>query len=114
MHDAAVAATVLARTGIAPVSTVLAGSPPAAHQALGSPATVAVVDSPTSDSRGTAGHLWTVCLAVLAAALAMLLAVLLPHLRLVARLALPRVRGRLRSLRPPRPPDLSELCLLRI
>ena len=33
MHDAAVAATVVA--GIAPVGTVLADSPPAAHQAIG-------------------------------------------------------------------------------
>jgi hypothetical protein len=43
-----------------------------------------------------------------------LLAALLPHLRSVARLALPRVRARLRFPSPPRPPDLSALCLLRI
>ena len=96
------------------VGTVLADSPPEAHQTLGSPGTVAVADSPSSDSHGTAGHLWTLCLAVLAAALAVLLAVLLPHLRIVARLALPLAQARLRSLSPLRPPDLSELCLLRI
>ena len=99
--------------GIAPVGTVLADSPPAAHQATGSPAAVAA-DSPLSDSHQTAGHLWTVCLAVLAAALAVLLAVLLPHPVLTARLALTRARAQLRSLTPARPPDLSELCLLRI
>ena len=114
MHGAAVAATVVAATDIAPVVTVLADTAPAAHPASGSPAAAAVADSPLSDSHGTAGHLWTVCLAVLAAALAVLLAVLLPHPGLLARLALPRVRDRLRSLTPARPPDLSQLCLLRI
>jgi len=112
MHGAAVAATVVAATDIAPIVTVLADTAPAAHPASGSPA--AGVDSPPSDSHGVAGHLWTVCLAVLAAALAVLLAVLLPHPGLLARLALPRMRARLRSLSPLRPPDLSELCLLRI
>lgn len=114
MHDAAAAATVVPGAGIVPVGAALAGPPSAAHQAVGAPATATPADRPSSDSHGTAGHLWTVCLAVLAAALAVLLAVLLPHLRLVARLALPRMRAWLRSLSPPRPPDLSELCLLRI
>ena len=113
MHDAAVAATVVAGAGIAPAGTALTDSPPAAHPAVGAVA-VTVADIPSSDSHGTAGHLWTVCLAVLAAALAVLLAVLLPRFALVARLALLRVRPRLRSLSRPRPPDLSELCLLRI
>jgi hypothetical protein len=114
LHDVPMAAIAVAGTGIAPVGTALADSPPATHQAVGSPATIAAADSPTRDSHGTAGDLWTVCLAVLAAALAVLLAALLPHLRSVARLALPRVRARLRSPSPPRPPDLSALCLLRI
>ena len=105
VHGAPVGAIVVAATGITPVGTVLAGTAPAAIAAAG---------GPSSDSHGTAGHLWTVCLAVLASALAVLLAVLLPHPGLLARLALPRVRARLRSLSPPRPPDLSELCLLRI
>lgn len=72
----------------------------------------------TADGAGaphkTAGHLWTVCLAVLAAALAVLLAILLPHPGLLARLALTRVRALLRSVTAARPPDLSQLCLLRI
>lgn len=61
-----------------------------------------------------AGHLWTVCLAVLAAALAVLLATSVPR---AAHLSVPAVldaRTRLWSSRPPRPPDLSALCLLRI
>jgi hypothetical protein len=114
MHGAAETAAVITATGLAPVVTVLADTTPATHPATVSPAAVAADDSPSSDSHGTAGHLWTVCLAVLAAALAVLLALLLPHPGLLARLAPPRVRARLRSLSPPRPPDLSELCLLRI
>ncbi|MGY2004454.1 DUF6153 family protein [Blastococcus sp. SYSU DS1024] len=64
---------------------------------------------------GTAGHLWTVCLAVLAAGLALLLAVLAPRpARVVPRgLARARARAAAGSL-PLRPPDLSALCLLRI
>jgi hypothetical protein len=112
MHGAAEAATVVAATGIAPIGTVLAATAPDAHPGSGFPA--AVADSPPSDSHGTAGHLWTVCLAVLTAALAVLLALLRPHPGLLARLPLTRMRALLRSLTPARPPDLSELCLLRI
>jgi hypothetical protein len=61
-----------------------------------------------------AGHLWTVCLAVLAAALAVLLASLVPRSVRLTPPALGCVRARLPSLAPPRPPDLSALCLLRI
>jgi hypothetical protein len=114
MHGAPVGATFVAATGNTPVGTVLADTAPAAHPATGSPAAIAAADGPSSDSHGTAGHLWTVCLAVLAAALAVLLAVLLPQPGFLARLAIPRVRARVRSLSALRPPDLSELCLLRI
>jgi hypothetical protein len=62
----------------------------------------------------TADHLWTLCLAVLAAALAALLAALLPRPARLTGPALIHARARLRSLAPPRPPDLSALCLLRI
>lgn len=113
MHDVAEAATVMAGTGMALAGTVFADTPPTAHQAVGAVA-VTVADIPSSDSHGAAGHLWTVCLAVLASALAVLLAVLLPRFALAARLARPHARARLRSLSPPRPPDLSELCLLRV
>lgn len=114
MQDAAAAATGVAGTGIVPVGTALADSSPPGHHAVESPAPVAGADSASSDSHGTAGHLWTLCLAVLAAALAVLQTVLLSRVTLGARPALSRVRARLRSLSPPRPPDLSELCLLRI
>lgn len=62
-----------------------------------------------------AAHLWTACLAVLAAALAVLLALGLP--RVVRSGAPTPARGRVHLpvwLTPPRPPDLSVLCLLRI
>ena len=58
-------------------------------------------------------HLWTVCLAVLAAALAVMLEVLVPRSVHLTAPALGCARARLRSLAP-RPPDLSVLCLLRI
>jgi hypothetical protein len=60
-----------------------------------------------------AAHLWTACLAVLAAALAVLLALLVPR---PAQLGPPALRSARASgwLVPPRPPDLSALCLLRI
>ena len=119
MHDAVEATTVTAAAGITPISALVGDTEPAdtapvVHSATGSPAAVAVSDAPAAGSHGTAGHLWTVCLAVLAAALAVLLAVLLPHPRLVSRVALLRVLARLKSLSLARPPDLSELCLLRI
>ena len=62
----------------------------------------------------TAAHLWTLCLAVLAAALAVLLTWLVPRARHLSAPALGYARARLLSLAPPRPPDLSAVCLLRI
>ncbi|MGY1708573.1 hypothetical protein ACI8AC_03595 [Geodermatophilus sp. SYSU D00758] len=62
----------------------------------------------------SAGHLWTLCLAVLAAGLAVLLAVVAPHLVRLASPAPASARSRSGSPPPPRPPDLSALCLLRI
>ena len=60
-------------------------------------------------------HLWTACLAVLAVALAVLLALLVPRL---VQLEPPAPRNASTRARrwgtPPRPPDLSALCLLRI
>ena len=62
-----------------------------------------------------AGHLWTLCLAVLSAALAAVLSLLLAGAVPGTGPVLPRARLRLpRWLVPPRPPDLSSLCLLRI
>ena len=64
---------------------------------------------------GAGGHLWTLCLAVLAAGLAALLALLLPHLLtlLPAAWAPPRAHAPA-GLALLRPPDLHALCLLRI
>jgi hypothetical protein len=63
----------------------------------------------------SAGHLWTLCLAVLAAALAAVLATLLPGPVRLNGSSLERARRRApRWLVPPRPPDLSSLGLLRI
>jgi hypothetical protein len=63
----------------------------------------------------SAGHLWTLCLAVLAAGIAVLLALLAPRLVGPAASALRRARASdSRWLAPARPPDLSALCLLRI
>ncbi|RZU30809.1 DUF6153 family protein [Blastococcus saxobsidens] len=115
VHGAAeTAATVVSATGIAAIGTVLTATAPAAHAATGLSAAVAAADGPLSDSHGTLGHLWSVCLAVLAAALAGLLALLLPHPVLTARRPLTRVRARSTAPTLARPPDLSELCLLRI
>ena len=61
-----------------------------------------------------AEHLWTLCLAVLAAGLAVLLAVLAARLlRLTLPTATPPWLRGLRWPAPPRPPDLSSLCVLR-
>ncbi|WP_147252394.1 DUF6153 family protein [Blastococcus sp. TF02A-30] len=62
-----------------------------------------------------AGHLWALCLAVLAAGLAAILLVLTGRL---GEFRLPLTRrttgGPWAWLRPPRPPDLYSLCLMRI
>lgn len=62
-----------------------------------------------------AGHLWALCLAVLAAGLAAMLLVLTGRL---GEFRLPLTRrttgGPWAWLRPPRPPDLYSLCLMRI
>lgn len=91
------------------------------HRAA-SPLTAAVAPAPASVPVGAghdsdphaAGHLWALCLAVLAAGLAAL------SLALAGRLlevGLPRARPHHRSLRawlsPLRPPDLHSLCLMR-
>lgn len=62
-----------------------------------------------------AGHLWALCLAVLAAGLAVLLLALV---RRSPAIRLPLSRRATRQawewLSPPRPPDLYSLCLMRI
>jgi hypothetical protein len=62
-----------------------------------------------------ATHLWAVCLAVLAAGIAVLFALFTPRLVGLSSPALRRARARAPGWPiPPRPPDLSALCLLRI
>jgi hypothetical protein len=84
-----------------------------AAQTDATPATTA--DSTPGHWHGLPSHLWMVCLAVLAAGLAVLLAVLAPRLvRLASPLtALPELRGA-RWPTPLRPPELFSLCVLRI
>ena len=61
-----------------------------------------------------AAHLWTVCLAVLAAGLAVLLAVAARRLTLMATAALVAARSRVPGwLLRAHPPDLHVLCVLR-
>ncbi|MGY1848049.1 MULTISPECIES: hypothetical protein [unclassified Blastococcus] len=64
---------------------------------------------------GAVGHLWALCLAVLAAGLAVLVALLLPRLLTLLPAAWARLRTHASAgLAPLRPPDLHALCLLRI
>ena len=62
-----------------------------------------------------AGHLYALCLAVLAAGLAVLLLALLRGSRAITPPLARRAAGRVWEwLGPPRPPDLYSLCLMRI
>jgi hypothetical protein len=62
-----------------------------------------------------AGHLWALCLTVLAAGITVLLALLIPRLVGLVSPALQRARAHAHGwVAPLRPPDLSTLCLLRI
>jgi hypothetical protein len=95
------------------------------NQATSGPATAAAPDaSPegvTAAAAGSGGgpaswpgHLWAVCLAVLAAGLAVLLARTARRLRLVATTALAAAGHRVRGCLPQtHPPDLHVLCVLR-
>lgn len=81
----------------------------------GIPTAAAAPTGAAEDPHGVTGHLWAVCLAVLAVGLAVLLAV--PALRGVRR-ARPGPRPSWPHGLPwpvrPRPPDLLALCVLRI
>jgi hypothetical protein len=117
-QHAAVAALTLpaAAAGHAPapgsvMAAAAAGHAPAPGSVM---AAAPAHDAPKRTPHST-GQLWTVCLAVLAAGLAALLALILPRLVQLARSGLPRaLADARRALMPLRPPDLSELCLLRI
>lgn len=104
----------------APAALAAAGMAELAEQAPGHPeAAVAVVAGGTGTGHGSgphdaAGHLWTVCLAVLAAGLAVLLAVTPSRLlRLAPPAAAPSWLRRRSWPALLRPPDLFSLCVLR-
>lgn len=64
---------------------------------------------------GVPAHVWSLCLAVLLAGLALVSAALARRANAApVRESTPRSRGPLSRSRPPRPPELSVLCLLRI
>ena len=79
----------------------------------------AVAGNPTpvdAPDHGGAGHFWSLCLAVLLAGLLVLGAAVVTR-RVTAAVLRTRERDprlAMRWLRPPRPPELSSLCLLRI
>ena len=65
-------------------------------------------------SRHGAGHLWALCLAVLAAGLAVLLLALVRRSTAIRLPLLRRATGQAWEwLSPPQPPDLYSLCLMR-
>jgi hypothetical protein len=99
----------------AAVDSHVAGNPTAA-MAIAQTVTGPMVDGGHSSTpHESAGHLWTLCLAVLAFGIAVLLALLVPRLVGPAFPALRRAHIRTTGwLAPLRPPDLSALCLLRI
>lgn len=84
--------------------------------AAGTAATVGVPLGANHDSSPHgAGHLWALCLAVLAAGLAVLLLALVRRSPAVRRPLLRRAAGHVREwLSPLRPPDPYSLCLIRI
>jgi hypothetical protein len=98
------------------------GGAPLVAASLGSesvvPAVTPLDSEPPEDgapTHTTAGHLWTACLAVLLAGLVLFAALLIRRLPAALRhhAVAARLRGALAWLRPPRPPDLFALCLLR-
>ena len=67
-----------------------------------------------STSHSMASHAWNACLAVLLMGMALLVAAAFRKpASLEDRRVAPRVRGSIGWVRPPRPPDLAALCLLR-
>ena len=90
--------------------------PPPAHAGTATVAAdAALIDAGHSGApHDWAAHLWTACLAVLAVALAVLLALLVFRLVQLGPPAPRKVTRARRRVTPHRPPDLSALCLLRI
>ncbi|SOE03724.1 hypothetical protein [Blastococcus haudaquaticus] len=106
----------------APMAAVSAAMSDAGHTTAGSPAVggvdaagVVLHGQTDTSGHGGAGHLWSVCLAVLAAGLALLLGLAVRRLlRLGRAAALPAFTRAARSLTAFHPPELSALCVLRI
>jgi hypothetical protein len=100
-------------TAQAGTASMAAGHPGAEPAAAGHP-TALGGGGYGSPPHGSAGHLWTLCLAVLAAGIAVLLALLVHRLVELVSPALPRGRAHAAGWLPPsRPPDLFALCILR-
>jgi hypothetical protein len=116
-HVGSVAMTALAPGHARPAPGAASfDDPMPAHTTATVAAVAALVDAGHSGApHDWAAHLWTACLAVLAVALAVLLALRGPRLVQMGPPALRKANTRARSwVAPPRPPDLSALCLLRI
>jgi hypothetical protein len=87
---------------------------PAAHLTTGAATSGVTADHAPGHWHGLPGHLWAVCLAVLAAGLAVLLAVLAPRLLGPASSVAARLRRGAVWPALLRPPDLFSLCVQRI
>ena len=93
---------------------IVAAAPPAGLLAAAAPPASLLAAGHDSTPAEPGGHLWTLCLAVLAAGLAVLLTLLLPRTPALLDPPWARLRTRLPAgLAPLRPPDLHALCLLR-
>ena len=109
----------MASPGLEAHSSGYDGDHGSAHDSAAMIATAPLAGLLTADHgsapAGAGGHLWALCLAVLAAGLAVLLALLLPRLLTLPPAAWARLRTHASAaLAPLRPPDLHSLCLLRI
>jgi hypothetical protein len=112
-HDAASSALAAVADSAGPVGDQRSPGHAAAAPVGPQGATAAAAGS-GSGPGSWAAHLWTVCLAVLAAGLAVLLAVAARRLTLMATAALVAARSRVPGwLLPAHPPDLHVLCVLR-
>ncbi|MGX5653662.1 hypothetical protein ACWKWC_02700 [Geodermatophilus nigrescens] len=123
VHDGrALTASVVRPAGDAHLTGSAAGHVPAAAaatapapQLIAGAAAFEVTAGPAPGHwHGPPGHLWMVCLAVLAAGMTVLLALLTPRLLGLAAPAAARLRRGAICPALLRPPDLSSLCVLRI
>lgn len=105
----------LATSGMASADPAAVLAPGRADSEPAPPALVAAAAAGHGDgAHDSPTHLWTVCLAILAATVSVLLAFLVRRGGRLTAPVLVHVRARLRSVARGRPPDLSALCLLRI